>query len=85
VERVSVIDHPQLQDGMSTHWADAAMVEHVETEWSRASYDLVTLRPTRAGIRADGKLLCCRFRLVLAELCPVLAGANLAIWRYTGL
>jgi hypothetical protein len=41
VEKVSVIDHPQLQDGMRTHWSDAAMVDHMEAAWAQASYDLV--------------------------------------------
>lgn len=41
VEKVSVIDHPQLQDGMCTHWADAAMMDHMEASWDQASYDLV--------------------------------------------
>jgi len=41
VDKVSVIDHPQLQDGMRTHWADATMVDHMETAWAQASYDLV--------------------------------------------
>lgn len=52
---MSVIDHPQLQDGMRTHWADATMVDHMETAWAQASYDLVREREPCRFTRVERK------------------------------